>query len=338
MSWEPPVIAQIPGQKDLEENLTVFWKKWKWWILGGVLLIQGGIYYWTVYQLNHPAILPNEAGRKLYAQRDYPGAEKEFIDSASFGFRKEKPLLNLGLNYLAIGDYEESHRILENVIRSNRFYPLGYEADGFVLFQWGQSILDPLECDYTQAKILWQVSSKRFRYASILSFLQIISIPKARELNVLYREVNAHIDSLPQWQEFCKNPPPDSKSSDSSENPDGSNGPQKGDPNLGSPDMDKEGDPQESSPKSDKKSPSGGGKDKPTTRSEWEEKRAEHEKNRQEKKENLDMNSKEKGDLEEARKRMENSFQQEDYTRHKAEINIVTSVSEIEEAMKQAKW
>lgn len=244
---------------DLEVRLTEFWKKRKWWILGGLALFQLLVFSWSVYQLNHPAIEPNDLGRKEYANENLKSAEEQFIESASFGFRREKPLLNLGLTYAKMEDYEEAHRILENVMQSNRFFWEAYASDGHVLFEWGKKELENPECDTKQTEVLWNVAEKRFRYARLMAFFQLTTIPQGIELGQSYNQIQEYIAYLPQWRENCLNPPPP-PSKDPQDNPDKSDdsdesdNPDPNDPNS----TDPSNDPNSSNP------PPGGGENDPS--------------------------------------------------------------------------
>ncbi|MCC5813878.1 MAG: hypothetical protein JJT78_03920 [Leptospira sp.] len=345
----PPWEQNKSNPSDLEEKLTEFWKKRKWWILAGIAISQLIILSWSFYQLSHPAIPPNEEGRVRYSGNQYPLAESKFIESASFGFRREKPLLNLGLNYSQIQDYEESHRIIENVMQSNRFFWEAYAADGHVLFEWGKKELDNPECDIRQTEILWTISKKRFRYASLIAFFQITSIHEGMELRKSYQEMGQFVDALPAWREACLNPPPQGggdSDSDSDESSDGGGGGgENSDRGDGSPDKN-DGSPKEGDGKPEKEQgkPDPGddtpekGDGKPDPKSDLEKKRQEQKEKRESKLEELDINPNEKGDLDEARKRMNQGANSQDYVRHKEEINLVTKPSELEKAMKNAEW
>ncbi|WCL48223.1 hypothetical protein [Leptospira sp. GIMC2001] len=350
------VIDQSP---DFIDDMIQFIKKWKWWIISLIIIIEISIYFWAQNRLNHPSINPNRIGINQYTTNKYDAAEEKYIESASFNFRKEIPLFNLGLNYYQKKDYEESNRVLDGINSNNRFFWEVYNALGFVLFDWGHSVLDKEECSYDQTLVLWELSEKKFNYGSYIAFFHLFPYREAIAMRKSRLEVKDAIAKLPEWRDNCLNPPenpdqePDSgsgggdgkegsestegKGENENENSKGNND-SKGDENTNdnpSTNKDREGNEgSDSTDSTDKNSE----KKKDQEKESLSDKREKNRQNREEKKENLEISKSEKEELQKAKERIQNSNSNKDYTRHKEEINIITSVKEIEEAMKNAKW
>jgi len=320
----------LNNRSDLvESDLSKYWKKGKYILLILFILFQIGIYTCAQKRLKHPSIVPNKQGIGEYNGAQINEAKESFLESSSFGFRQERPLLNLALSHLKAKEYEDAHNLTDSLVGSNRFFWEAYHTDGHILFQWGKESLDSKSCNYDQTLLLWEFSKKRFLGSTFLSFLKF-NFLMSKESYVLLNDVTKAIASLPSWQEQCKNPPKNSGGGGDEKkesNADQSNGDGKGNSNK------------DNKSKSDETKEDS--KDKgDVSKQDIKEKKEKLEAERNEKQKNSQISEDESKTLEEAGDNLtpkEEGFWNRKYFRHKQEIPMITKRSILEESMKNAK-
>jgi hypothetical protein len=331
----------LNNRSDLvESDLSKYWKKGKYILLILFILFQIGIYTCAQKRLKHPSIVPNKQGIGEYDGAQINEAKESFLESSSFGFRQERPLLNLALSHLKAKEYEDAHNLADSLIGSNRFFWEAYHTDGHILFQWGKESLDSKSCNYDQTLLLWEFSKKRFLGSTFLSFLKF-NFLMSKESYVLLNDVTKAIASLPSWQEQCKNPPKNSGGGDSNEGGDSSGGGDKQtEGNADQSDGDDKGNSKKDN-KSNSDEAKGDPKDKgDVNKQDIKEKKEKLEAERNEKQKNSQISEDESKTLEEASNNItpkEQGFWNRKNFRHKQEIPMITKRSILEESMKNAK-
>lgn len=333
----------LNNRSDLvESDLSKYWKKGKYILLILFILFQIGIYTCAQKRLKHPSIVPNKQGIGEYNGAQINEAKESFLESSSFGFRQERPLLNLALSHFKAKEYEDAHNLTDSLVGSNRFFWEAYHTDGHILFQWGKESLDSKSCNYDQTLLLWEFSKKRFLGSTFLSFLKF-NFLMSKESYVLLNDVTKAIASLPSWQEQCKNPPKNSGGGGGDSNGGGNSsggGDEKKESNADqSNGEDKRNSKKENNSKSDETKEDS--KDKgDVSKQDIKEKKEKLEAERNEKQKNSQISEDESKTLEEAGDNLtpkEEGFWNRKYFRHKQEIPMITKRSILEESMKNAK-
>lgn len=154
------------------------------------------------------AHLENERGIALDGVSRHDAAESHYLRAVGYDVRPEIPLTNLGRSKTMAKAYSEAHQHFEQaLLRAPDLYEAHY-GDGAALYEWGESIRDPRNCEVERTLELWEQSRRRFESALELARegADIEAASSGRD------HVATRIDAIAPFAETpppeCETPPP----------------------------------------------------------------------------------------------------------------------------------
>ena len=188
------------------------------------------------------AHLENERGIALDGVSRHDDAESHYLRAVGYDVRPEIPLTNLGRSKTMAKAYSEAHQHFEQaLLRAPDLYEAHY-GDGAALYEWGESIRDPQNCEVERTLELWEQSRRRFESALELAREgdDVDAATSSRD------HVASRIEAIAP---FAETPPPECETPPPPPEPQGGGGGDEDDPNQDEPDEQEENDdPNEGSP------------------------------------------------------------------------------------------